>query len=84
MWTLCKLTQPLQQFLGVGLRIISLFYSIYLKWEDKRHIEGNEGRNISCKSKHVDWTPKEQFWVPKVDVWDTMELVSRWLSVFLY
>lgn len=51
--------------------------SMYTKWEDKRHIEGNEGRNISCKSKHVDWTTEGQFWVPIIDVWDTIELVRR-------
>ena len=47
-----------------------------MKWEDKRHIKGNEGRNVSCKSKHVDWTSEREFWVPKIDVWDTIELVS--------
>ena len=54
-----------------------------MKWEDKRHIKGNEGRNVSCKSDNVDWTSEGQFWVPKIDVWDTIELV-RWPSVPIY
>ena len=52
------------------------FSSIYIKWEDKRHIEGNEGRNVSCKSKQVDWTSEGQFWLPRLDVRDILEVVS--------
>ena len=50
-------------------------HSIYFKWEDKRHINRNEGRNVSCTSKHVEWTSEGQFWVPRIDVWDVIELV---------
>ena len=49
---------------------------IYFKWEDKRQINGNEGRNVSCTSKHVEWTTEGQFWVPRIDVWDVIELVG--------
>ena len=56
------------------------FFSIYMKWEDKRHIKGNEGRIESCKSKHVEWDREGQFWLPRLDVWDAIELV-RWSTV---
>ena len=53
---------------------------MYIKWEDKRHIEGNEGRIASCKSNHVDWDREGQFWLPRLDVWDAVELV-RWSTI---
>ena len=49
--------------------------SIYIKWQDKRHIEGNEARNVSCKSQQVDWTKEGQFWLPNLDVRDDLKLV---------
>ena len=51
------------------------FSSIYIKWEDKRYIDGNEDRNISCKSKQVDWTTEGQFWLPKLKVEGILESV---------
>ena len=58
---------------------------IYFKWEDKRQINGNEGRNVSCTSKHVEWTTEGQFWVPRIDVWDVIELVGlQFVLVFWY
>ena len=56
------------------------FSSIYLRWEDKRQIEGNEGRIVSCKSKLVEWDKEGQFWLPRLDVWDAIDLV-RWQAV---
>ena len=78
MWTLCRLSPVVE--LCSNCKNPLEFSSMYMKWEDKRHINGNEGRNVSCKSEHVDWTLEGQFWVPKIDVWDTIELV-RYSSV---
>ena len=50
-----------------------------MKWEDKRYIEGNEGRNVNCKSMHVKWNSEGQFWLPQLEVWDKIELVRAWL-----
>ena len=47
--------------------------SIYINWEDKRYIQGNEHRNITCESGHVDL--QGPFWLPTLDVMDTMESV---------
>ena len=35
---------------------------------------GNEGRNTTCPSKNVDWDSKGQFWLPRLEVWDKLEL----------
>ena len=59
------------------------FSSIYITWEDNRHIKGNEGRNVSCKSKHVDWDMKGQFWLPRLEARDVSDLV-RWPTVSMY
>ena len=45
-----------------------------MKWEDKRMIKGNERRNVSCTSNHVVWSKDDQFWLPRVDVWDVIKL----------
>ena len=60
-------------------KIISnlLLCRISLKWEDKRYIEGNEGRITDCKSNHVVWTEANQFWLPNFYVWNARELVRR-------
>ena len=55
-------------------------YSIYINWEDKRYIQGNEDRNITCESGHVDWIEEGQFWLPTLDVFDTIESVM--LTIF--
>merc|ERR1719322_1000121 len=47
---------------------------ISLKWDDKRYIEGNEGRITDCKSNHVVWTEANQFWLPNFYVWNAREL----------
>ena len=62
-------------FHGYITMMLKYFDSIYFKWEDKRQINRNEGRNVSCPSKHVEWTSEGQFWVPRIDVWDVIELV---------
>ena len=48
-----------------------------MEWQDKRHIKGNEGRNVSCESKLVDWETEGQFWLPRLDVWDDLKLVRN-------
>ena len=45
-------------------------------WEDKRYIDGNEGRLTDCKSWDVVWTERNQFWTPNLFVIDVLELVS--------
>ena len=46
-----------------------------IRWEDKRHVEDNIGRITGCKSKRVEWTIAEQFWLPRLDVKGILELV---------
>ena len=38
---------------------------------------GNEGKNLSCHSKLVDWNREGQFWLPRLDVWDDLKLVRN-------
>ena len=47
-----------------------------MEWEDKRYITGNEHRMSECGSRHVLWTKPNQFWLPKLQIWDALELVS--------
>ena len=49
---------------------------MWLHWEDKRYIVGNEDRMTDCKSNHVIWTEPSQFWLPKFFVWNVIELVN--------
>ena len=49
-------------------------FRIYFKWQDKRYILGNEGRNTTCPSKNVVWDSKGQFWLPRLEVWDKLKL----------
>ena len=46
-----------------------------IRWEEKRHVEDNIGRITGSKSKRVEWTTAEQFWLPRLDVKGILELV---------
>lgn len=41
---------------------------------------GNEDRMSDCKSNQVIWEDANQFWLPKLFVWNVLELV---LKIFL-
>ena len=52
-----------------------LLLRMYLDWEDKRYIDGNEDRATDCTSNHVMWEEEaRQFWVPRLDVNDAIKL----------
>ena len=57
------------------VKIFLRFFSLFIKWQDNRHIEKNVVRNVSCNSNHVEWTKVGQFWLPILVVWDVLESV---------
>ena len=69
---------------------INLAYSsIDIDWEDKRHIEVNQHRNLSCKSKQVDgWFYRDSYWVPLFEVRNALEMVTEGfndpISIFVF
>ena len=48
---------------------------MWISWRDERYIAGNEQRITDCESNQVIWTEAEQFWLPKLFVWNVIELV---------
>ena len=59
-----------------------MLFRILLRWKDKRYITGNKHRISECGSKDVLWNKPNQFWLPKLRVMNTLELVS--LSINIY
>ena len=56
--------------------MILFICSMILKWKDERYKEENQARKTECESNNVEWTKKNQFWVPNFYVQDALELVE--------
>ena len=66
----------------------AIFCSIRMKWEDRRYVNGgssekhqekcekNMMRRLKCPSMSVVWTETNQFWIPHLNVEDSLALVK--------
>ena len=59
--------------------LVSLSFSINLKWEDKRYIGDhpagnmNNGRQTRCPSNHVAYEDSQSLWKPNLQVLNVLE-----------
>ena len=49
---------------------------MWISWRDERYLVGNQHRILNCESNQVIWTEAGQFWLPKLFVWNVIELVN--------